>query len=118
MGEYFAYDYYGAPFQFFGIPQIIMLTLLVLLNIFLLRDRKKGESTRKRTRWTIAVIIWVNELAIHMWHLYFGSWNMQEHLPLHVCSILIWLAGYMLINKDERIYEFAYFIGIAGPLYA
>ena len=57
MGEYFAHDYHGAPFQFFGIPQIIMLTLLVLLNIFLLRDRKKGESARKRTRWTIAVII-------------------------------------------------------------
>ena len=47
MGEYFAYDYHGAPFQFLGIPQIIMLTLLVLLNIILLRDRKKGNLRGK-----------------------------------------------------------------------
>jgi hypothetical integral membrane protein (TIGR02206 family) len=39
-------------------------------------------------------------------------------LPLHICSILIWLAGFMLIFKNYRIYEFAYFIGIGGAMQA
>ena len=43
---------------------------------------------------------------------------MQGHLPLHACSILIWLTGFMLIFKDYTIYEFAYFMGIGGAIQA
>jgi len=35
-------------------------------------------------------------------------------LPLNVCSVLIWLSGFMLIFKVEQIYEFAYFLGITA----
>ena len=118
MGEFFTNDYHGRPFQFLGPPQIITLLLLVLLNIYLFRDRKKDEKARARTRWTIAIILWVNEASYHLWHIYFGSWNIQEHIPLHACSLLIWLSALMLIKKNQTIYEFAYFMGIGGALQA
>jgi len=118
MEEFITNDYHGKPFQFLGVPQIVTLLLLVLLNILLLRDKKKDERSRSLTRWTIAIILWINEASYHIWHIYFGSWNIQEHLPLHACSILIWLSGFMLIKKNKSIYEFAYFIGIAGALQA
>ena len=35
-------------------------------------------------------------------------------LPLNVCSVLIWLSGFMLIFKNRTIYEFAYFLGITA----
>ena len=35
-------------------------------------------------------------------------------LPLNVCSVLIWLSGFMLIFKNRPIYEFAYFLGITA----
>jgi len=118
MGNFFAHDYHGLPFQFFGIAHITALSILILLNLFLLRDRKKDARARKKTHWMIAIILWIDEAAWHIWNIAFGTWNIQEHLPLHVCSILIWLAGYMLIKKDKRIYEFVYFIGISGALQA
>ena len=118
MGEFITNDYQGQPFQFLGVAHIVILILLVLLNFFLLRDKKKDETARARTRWTIAIIMWVNEALYHVWNIYYGSWNIQEHLPLHACSILIWLAGIMLIRKNQTIYEFAYFMGIAGALQA
>lgn len=37
-------------------------------------------------------------------------------LPLNLCSILIWLSGLMLLTRDRRIYEFAYFLGIGGAV--
>ena len=37
-------------------------------------------------------------------------------LPLHLCTALIWLSGFMLINKNHAIYEFAYFLGIGSAL--
>ena len=118
MGAFITNNYQGGPFQFLGVSHIITLLLIVLLNIFLLRDKKRDDKARLRTRWVIAIILWLNEASYHLWQSYYGLWNVQEHLPLHACSILIWLSGFMLIKKNRTIYEFAYFMGIAGALQA
>ncbi len=118
MERFITNEYMGRPFQFLGIPHLLTLLLIVLLNFFLLRDRKRDEKARTRTRWALAIVLWVNEALYHVWNIYYGSWNIQEHLPLHACSILIWLSGFMLIKKNRNIYEFAYFMGIGGALQA
>lgn len=114
----FALDYTGAPFEFLGAAHIGALIAILLLNIYLLRFRKADESVRRKVRTTLAIIMLLAESAWHLWNVYHGTWNVQEHLPLHACSLLIWLAGIMLIRKNYRIYEFAYFMGIAGALQA
>jgi hypothetical integral membrane protein (TIGR02206 family) len=118
MSSFFAYDYTGAPFEFLGRAHIAALLCILLLNVFLLRYRDKDEAVRKKLRITLAILMWLDEAAWHIWNVANGTWSVQEHLPLHACSILIWLAGFMLIFKNFRIYEFAYFIGIAGALQA
>ena len=118
MQAFFGFDYTGEPFHFFGTAHIGALLAILLLNLFLLRYRSKDETVRKKVRLTMAIVLWVNELSWHIWCAVFGVWSIQENLPLHACSILIWLAGFMLINKNCRIYEFVYFMGIAGALQA
>jgi hypothetical integral membrane protein (TIGR02206 family) len=39
-------------------------------------------------------------------------------LPLHLCSVLVWAGALMLVTKNYRIYEFMYFMGIAGAIQA
>ena len=46
MGEFITNDYQGQPFQFLGVAHIVILILLVLLNLFLLRAKKKDEIGR------------------------------------------------------------------------
>lgn len=118
MNQLFAYDYTGNPFQLFGIWHLVALAVIVILNVALLGFRKSSEEKRKVVRWTMAIILWLDELSWHVWNLYWGHWTIQTMLPLHICSILIWLAGFMLILKNYRIYEFAYFIGIGGAMQA
>lgn len=118
MNQYFAYDYAGNPFQLFGTWHLVALAVIVILNFALLGFRKSSEETKNAVRWTMAIILWVNELSWHIWNIYWGHWTIQTMLPLHMCSILIWLSGFMLINKNFRIYEFAYFIGIGGAMQA
>lgn len=118
MNQLFAYDYTGNPFQLFGIWHLAALAVIIILNFVLLGFRKSSEETRKVVRWTMAIILWLDELSWHVWNLYWGHWTIQTMLPLHICSILIWLAGFMLIFKHYRIYEFAYFIGIGGAMQA
>jgi hypothetical integral membrane protein (TIGR02206 family) len=118
MYDFFTKDYTGTPFKFLGVAHIAALLFLVLLNIFLQRYRSRDEATRKKVRIILAVLLWLDEASWHIWNIANGTWNVQEHLPLHACSILIWLAGFMLILKNYRIYEFVYFMGISGALQA
>jgi hypothetical integral membrane protein (TIGR02206 family) len=118
MGKYFAGDYPGPAFELFSPAHIGALAALVLLNLFLLRFKNAGESTKHTIRWTLAIILWANEIAWHAWNFAVGKWTLQTMLPLQLCSIMVWVGALMLVTKDYRIYEFCYFIGIGGAIQA
>jgi uncharacterized membrane protein YwaF len=118
MDQFFAKDFAGGEFAFMGITHLIALLSIVLLNFYLLRYKTSSEATRNKIRWTMAIVLWVNELGWHLWNASVGQWNIQTMLPFHVCSALVWLGGVMLVTKNYAIYEFAYFMGIAGALQA
>jgi len=116
--NFFAYDYTGGEFIMFDPAHLAALGVILLLNLYLLRFRGRDEAARRRVRTAIAVILLLDESAWHIWNISHGTWSVREHLPLHACSVLIWLAGFMLIRKNYRVYEFAYFMGIAGGIQA
>jgi len=118
MGRYFAGDYSGPAFELLGAAHLGALLFLVLLNLFLLRFRNADETTRNKVRWTLALILWGNEVAWHVWNYSVGRWTIQEMLPFHLCSILVWLGGLMLVTETYHIYEFMYLMGIGGAIQA
>ena len=118
MPDFFAANYPGPAFEMFGTTHWTALGALVLLNLFLIRFRNAGDGTKSAIRWILALILLVNEIAWHYWNYVFGTWTIQTMLPLHLCSALVWLGAWMLITKSYRIYEFMYFMGIAGAVQA
>lgn len=115
---FIAKDWTGAPFQFFGTPQIIALSLIVLLNLYLLSYRYKSDEIRLSLRRRMAAILVLNEIAWHLWNYYIDEWSIRTMLPLHLCSLLVWTCAFMLLTRNKFIYEFAYLLGIAGALQA
>jgi hypothetical integral membrane protein (TIGR02206 family) len=118
MGQFFSKDFAGGPFVLFDATHLLTLLVVILVIIGLTRFKGKSESTRRAVRITLAIILWVNEAGWHIWRYSIGEWTAQEMLPLHLCSVLIWLSGFMLITKNYRIYEFVYFMGIGGAMQA
>jgi hypothetical integral membrane protein (TIGR02206 family) len=118
MDIFFTRGWDGVPFSLFESAHLAILLIIVVVNLWLLRFRQAPDAVRKTVRWTMAIVLWVNEAAWHVWNLYLGTWNIQTMLPLHICSVLIWLSGFMLIFKNYQIYEFVYFLGIGGGLQA
>ncbi len=114
MEQYFSYDYHGEPFILFGPAHLTALLLLLLLNIGLFRFKRASEKIRKRLRLTLAVVLLIDESLWHIWNVYYGAWSIQTMLPLHLCSLLIWLSPIMLITRNYTLYEFVYFLGIGG----
>jgi len=118
MDQFFARDYTGEPFLFMGAAHIGALLAIILFNFLLLQFKSRSEAERARLRWGMALVLWGNEIGWHAWNYAVGTWNAQTMIPLHVCSVLVWLGGYMLVSKNFYIYEFAYFLGIGGALQA
>jgi hypothetical integral membrane protein (TIGR02206 family) len=114
VSQFFAGNYTGAAFQLFGIAHIAALLSLVAVNLFLAQFKNSSEATKRTFRWTMAIILWTAEISWHIWNWYWEFWSVQFMLPLNVCSVLIWLSGFMLIFKNFRIYEFAYFLGVSA----
>lgn len=116
--QYFTADWTGPAFEFLGAAHLAALGALVLLNLFLLRFRNSGPGTKGFWRWILALILVTNEIAWHYWNYISNRWTIQTMLPLHLCSVLVWLGAWMLVTKSYRIYEFMYFMGIAGAVQA
>jgi hypothetical integral membrane protein (TIGR02206 family) len=116
--QFFSKDYTGPGFVLFGTIHLITLLVVVLVIFLLTRFKGADEKTREKVRWTLAIMIWISEGSWHLWNIAVGTWTIQTMLPLHMCSVLIWLTGFMLIYKNYSIYEFVYFLGIGGALQA
>lgn len=119
IARYFAYDYDGDPFVLFGTKHLIALAILGAIIAFLIWGWKNpSEKAKKRARITMIVVMLTGQAAWYLWLAYYGKWTPQQHLPLHLCPILILLVSYMLYAKNYQIYEVAYFLAIGGALQA
>jgi len=119
MGAFFSGEWNGDPFILFGIGHIISLGIILLVNLGLfLFGKRMSERSRRIFRYSLAVVLIVDEIGWHAWNFSTGKWTIQTMLPLHLCSVLVFLSAYMLVRRSHAIYEFAYLLGIAGALQA
>ena len=119
MSQFFVKDYTGAPFELFGLAHLVALALVVLVNLIVIINRKRFTPRGKLIfRNGLAAVLVVNELAWHLWNYSIGQWTIQTMLPLHMCSVFVWLTAYMLYTRNYQIYELAYFLGVGGAMQA
>ena len=118
MAQYFAFDYQGSPFVLFGTWHILALLGICVVTLAMLGFRKAAENTRRTVRWGMAIFLFLDDASWQIWIVYWGHWSIQTMLPLHLCSIMMALACFMLLFKSYPLYEFVYFLGIAGAFQA
>lgn len=119
LSEYFTGDWSGAPFVLFGTSHLIALGIVALINSLLfVVGQRLPQRWRPVVRYGLAVVLLVDEALWHFWNWSTGQWSIQTTLPLHLCSVLVFLSAIMLITENKDIYEFAYLLGIPGALQA
>jgi hypothetical protein len=79
MDEFFAWDYHGAPFDLFGPAHLGALLALLVFNLLLTRAKNASDRTRSLLRWTLALILWTNESAWHIWRIANGPVDAPDH---------------------------------------
>lgn len=119
MDHFFGKDFDGPAFQLFSLQHLAAIaTLLLLIGYFFWLRKHPSEKAEKVTRWTMASLLIVNEFGWHLWNLVNGTWTVQTMLPLHLCSVFVFLSAIMLVTRSYGIFEFAFFLGIAGAMQA
>jgi hypothetical integral membrane protein (TIGR02206 family) len=118
MAQYFAMDYTGGAFVLYGTGHLTALAIITILCFSLPTLRNLSETARRNTRYLLAILMAAAELSVNVWNLYWGTWSLQNHLPLHLCGVALWGAVYMLFTDKYSVYEIIYFWGIGGATQA
>jgi hypothetical integral membrane protein (TIGR02206 family) len=117
--QFFTGDYAGDPFELFGFPHLVALSIIALTNAAILIVGKRfPERWRPGFRYGLAGLLIVDELLWHLWNLTSGQWSIQTTLPLHLCSVLVFLSAIMLVTRSYSLFEVVYLLGIAGATQA
>ena len=90
------------PFILFG--QVHVWTIVYLVTVataVLLVGMKGTERSRRYLRKGMALIFLFWEIEWQVWHVWHGIWSAEINLPLHLCSILIWVSMYGLWFEDR-----------------
>lgn len=113
MSEYFSLYYQGGDFVQWGTAHLVAIAAIAVLSLSL-RRFPSSERFRRTWRYSLALVLLLNEIGWHLWHVYYGLWDVQTMLPLHLCNLLVFVSAYTLVSKNQVAYEFVYFLGISG----
>ncbi len=119
LQDVFSVNYTDTSLQIFGPKHMAVVGVFVLfwLSLFYFRTRW-NEQQKNTVRLALAVLLALNEIGLHIWSAYWGIWSIKTMLPLHMCSIILWIIVYMVLTHNHSLYDFAYFLGIGGALQA
>jgi hypothetical integral membrane protein (TIGR02206 family) len=112
-------DYTGRPFVFFGGAHLAALGGILALNLWFVVLRSSGHArTRVAFRYATASALLLNEAVWFAWTYATGQWDLRTILPLHLCSMMVYVGAAALVTKRQSLYELLYFLGIGGALQA
>ena len=100
----------GLGWPHFGPFHLAVLAVFLLLGAVLCRGYC-GMDTDKRRRWrrTVALLLVVDELFKDFGLLYGGNFSL-DYLPLHLCSINIFLIALHAWRRPKLLDTFLYFV--------
>lgn len=108
----------GPGLALFGWSHLVPLLLLAAAVLALPLARRLDERHRAVARWSMVSALWLAEIGWHVWYLATGQWNVTIALPLHLCSIFVWVTGATLLTRKSPLFEASYLLGVPGAVQA
>ncbi len=112
-----------SEFQFLGVSHIVVLALTITLPIALSVLVRKADSSAVTNTvcYLLSAILIVNEVGLwgyRMSTVQSFSVFLQRYLPLHICGVVVFVVVFVLLRRNQTLYEIAYFWGLVGTLNA
>lgn len=111
---------YFNTFNMFDLSHIIVLIVLVTLLIFIILNtsRLRNHPKERWIRMSLVFIALSNEIGINIWRLFNGEWDVTTSLPFHLCGFAIILSSYVMITKNEWLFQRVFLMMFVGAAMA
>ena len=112
-----------SEFQFLGVPHVVALALTIVLPVALSVLVRKADSSvlTNAVCYLLAGILIINEIGGWIYRaatVQSFRFFVQNHLPLHICGVALFVVVFALLRRNQILYEIGYFWGIVGTLNA
>lgn len=98
---------------------VLGLLLLLIVALFACRGRIRSSVLAvKVIRYGLLGVLVLTEIALNLWYVLAGQWDIKDTLPLELCSVSLLLSIVMLLTGSRRLYQILVFAGIGGALQA
>lgn len=106
-------------FTFAHLAPILVAAALITM-IYLYRDKLAACKNEHRFRYAIAFIMIISEMSYY-WRLVgipeLGP-NPVDHLPIFVCGWAVIFGSYMIVGKNQYLFDICYFWALCGTIFA
>lgn len=108
----------GIELTFFGPWHIlqIFITIMVIFLIYRYRNQLRDYKHEKALRYSIASLLLLIELSLHLLNIYNNNWVFSHSLPLQLCTINIYASIIIFFTKNKKLFYIVYFWGFGAVL--
>ena len=104
------------PFTPFWWECMVMIILIITIVV---RVPFHFKKVNPKTYATFIALFFAINFIVENYNVYQqGYWNLQQNLPVHLCSISYFLCIALLINYKQWLAECVYYWGLAGGIHA
>ena len=100
------------------LPILLMIAVIVLIYVF--RNKLRESKRDKNLRLALALIMIITEMS-YFWRLVgvpsLGA-NPEDHLPITLCGWGVIFGSYMLVTKNQTLFDIPYFWLFSGTIFA
>ena len=93
-------------------------TALAIIVLTILLYRRRVEAIRRRIQMSVVFIMVTIQLFSWLWTAISGHYTIQQMLPLHLCTLSVWIEASAVINGSTLMKEFSYCCGMPGAVFA
>jgi hypothetical integral membrane protein (TIGR02206 family) len=102
-------------FELFSMVHISTLVLFFAASWALVYFRIKRKFYQQMIKWSLFILLGACEVSLHLWLILTNQWDVSD-LPLQLCSLSTFLAMYLFLKKNNRVFYLLYFFGILPPI--
>jgi len=104
-------------FKIFSPAHIGTLVLFVITCCALVYFRKKRKIYQQFIKWTLFILLPACEISLQLWLILTNQWNVSN-LPLQLCSFSTFLAMFLFLKRNDKVFYLLYFFGTLTPILA
>ncbi len=96
----------------------VLITLLGVYLIYIYRNKLIQSPIKYKLGVTLAGITLGLEVLVNMWRIYANAWSVSTSLPLHLCGLAVLTSSYILIRRNQAVFNATFFIMLIGATLA